>query len=200
MISFLVAYGSKEGQTEKIAERIVAVLDGRGHEATAVSVADVPTDLSVEDFDAVLVGSSIHMGKHGTKVHRFVREHREALETRPNAFFQVSLSSAFPSKESDAHVAEYIEEFVEKTGWEPDRIGAFGGALRYSKYGFFTRMIMKRITQETIGETDTSQDYEYTDWDEVEAFATDFAALVEAGDVAVDGDVAAGGEPEETSV
>ncbi|WP_074795150.1 flavodoxin domain-containing protein [Haloferax larsenii] len=200
MMSFLVAYGTKEGQTEKIAERIVAVLDGRGHEATAVSVADVPADLSVEDFDAVLVGSSIHMGKHGKKILRFVREHREAIETRPNAFFQVSLSSAFPSDESDAHVAEYIEEFVEKTGWEPDRIGAFGGALRYSKYGFFTRMVMKRITRETIGETDTSQDYEYTDWDEVEAFAADFAALVEAGDVATDDEAMAGGNPEETSV
>ena len=30
------------------------------------------------------------------------------------------------------------------------------------------------------GDTDTSRDYEYTDWPEVEAFADDFAAFVEA--------------------
>ncbi|ELZ24801.1 protoporphyrinogen oxidase [Natrinema limicola JCM 13563] len=29
------------------------------------------------------------------------------------------------------------------------------------------------------GDTDTSRDYEYTDWDEVETVAADFAAFVE---------------------
>ncbi|WP_396612172.1 flavodoxin domain-containing protein [Haloferax sp. S1W] len=194
MTSILVAYGTKEGQTEKIAEYIETVLEERGHKATVLSVNDFPAETAVTDFDAVFVGSSIHMGKHVKKVSRFVKENREAIEARPNAFFQVSLSSAFPSEENDAHVAEYIAEFVEETGWEPDRIGAFGGALRFSEYGFFTRMIMKRIARDTIGETDASQDHEYTDWDEVEAFAADVAAIVEMDGSAVSDEIATGDE------
>jgi menaquinone-dependent protoporphyrinogen oxidase len=34
---------------------------------------------------------------------------------------------------------------------------------------------MKRIAKKVGSDTDTSRDYEYTDWDEVEGFASDFA-------------------------
>jgi menaquinone-dependent protoporphyrinogen oxidase len=189
---FIVVYGSSEGQTENVSARIVDVFAGRGHDATAVSAEDWTTDRSMDDVDAVVVGSSIHVGKHAKQVYRFVRENREAIEARPNAFFQVSLSSANPDADAQAHAASYIDEFVETTGWHPDRIAMFGGALRYSEYGFLTRIVMKRIAKEATGDTDTSRDYEYTDWDEVEAFAAEFAALVETGDVS------AGGESEGT--
>lgn len=39
--------------------------------------------------------------------------------------------------------------------------------------------MMKRIAAEATGDTDTSRDYEYTDWNEVEAFTDDVAAFVE---------------------
>ncbi|KAB1188017.1 MULTISPECIES: flavodoxin domain-containing protein [Haloferax] len=188
MVSFLVGYGSTEGQTAKISERIVDVLEGRGHTAIAVSVDDVPPAATPAEFDAILVGSSIHLGKHAKNVYQFVRENREVLEDRPNAFFQVSLSSAVGDEARQAEAASYIDEFVEKTGWHPERIALFGGALRYSEYGFITRLMMKRIAKEATGDTDTSRDYEYTDWDEVEAFAADFASLVETGDVSADGE------------
>ncbi|KAB1198707.1 MULTISPECIES: flavodoxin domain-containing protein [Haloferax] len=192
MVSILVVYGSREGQTAKISERIVEVFDGRGHDATAVAVEDITPETSGETFDAILVGSSIHLGKHAKDIYEFVRENRDVLEARPNGFFQVSLSSANPNEEVQAEAAAYIDEFVEGTEWHPDRIAKFGGALRYSEYGFLTRFMMKRIAKDATGDTDTSRDYEYTDWDEVESFAADFAALVETGDVS------AGGESEET--
>lgn len=188
MAEILVVYGSSEGQTEKVSNRIVEVFEGRGHDATAVGVEDVTPDTTLDAFDAILVGSSIHLGKHAKKVYSFVRENVEILDARPNAFFQVSLSSARDDEEHQAEAAGYIDEFVEATGWHPDRIAMFGGALRYSEYGFLTRIMMKRIAKDATGDTDTSRDYEYTDWDEVEAFAADFAALVETGDVTADGE------------
>lgn len=38
---------------------------------------------------------------------------------------------------------------------------------------------MKRIATEATSDTDTARDYEYTDWQEVEAFAAEFDAFVE---------------------
>lgn len=179
MGSFLVCYGSSEGQTAKIADRVAARLRDRGHEATAVDAGALETEYSLTNFDAVAVGSSIHVGEHQASVRSFVEANADALAALPGAFFQVSLSSASDDPERRAEAARYVETFLAETGYEPDRVARFGGALRYSTYGFLERLVMKRIAREATGDTDASRDYEYTDWDEVEAFTDDFAAFVE---------------------
>lgn len=187
MVSFLVLYGTGEGQTATVADRIGAVLGARGHDATTTNADEIPAEFDLEEFDAVLVGASIHAGRHQSVVREFVRTRREALATRPTAFFQLSLSSATDDETRQAEAAGYVEAFLEETGWYPDRIARLSGALRYSRYGFLKRLMMKRIAAEATGDTDTSRDYEYTDWYEVESFATDFAAFVEGRlDVAPD--------------
>jgi menaquinone-dependent protoporphyrinogen oxidase len=112
-------------------------------------------------------------------VRSFVRVNRDAIASRPAGFFEVSLSAAADDEEARAEAARYVDEFLETTGWDPDRVGVFGGALRYSEYGFLKRALMKRIARGATGDTDTSRDYEYTDWDAVETFARDFVAFVE---------------------
>ncbi|RZV08048.1 menaquinone-dependent protoporphyrinogen oxidase [Natrinema hispanicum] len=179
MVSILVCYGTGEGQTATVADRIVDVLTGRGHDATAIRADDLPSAVDLEAFDAVLVGASVHMGTHQQSVRTFVIEHREQLAARPTGFFQLSMSSAVADESRQAEAAGYVETFLEDTDWHPDRIARFGGALRYSKYGFLKRLVMKRIAKTATGDTDTSRDYEYTDWDEVETFAADFASFVE---------------------
>jgi menaquinone-dependent protoporphyrinogen oxidase len=64
-----------------------------------------------------------------------------------------------------------VERFVEKCGWRPARIELIAGALQYSKYNFLIRYVMRRITKKEGGDTDTSRDYEYTDWAAVDRFA-----------------------------
>ena len=179
MVSFLVLYGTGEGQTAKVADRITEAFVERGHDATAVDVTEMPPDFDVETFDAACIGASIHMGKQQPAVREFVSARRDALAARPTAFFQLSMSSAVDDETRRAEAAGYVDAFLEETDWHPDRVGLFGGALRYSKYGFLKRLVMKRIAKDATGDTDTSRDYEYTDWHEVESFADDFAAFVE---------------------
>lgn len=179
MPSFLVVYGTGEGQTTKVADRIDDVLVERGHDVSTIDIDEIPGDFRLEEFDAVLVGTSIHVGKHHSAVREFVGTNRETLNARPTAFFQLSLSSAVDDPERRAEAARYVDELLEESGWQPDRIGLFGGALRYSKYGFLKRLMLKRIARDATGDVDTSRDYEYTDWEEVAAFAADFAAFVE---------------------
>ena len=179
MATILLVYGTGEGQTAKIADRLVETLEDRRHDVTSMDVETLPDDVSVTEFDAVLVGSSIHVSKHHSDIQEFIETHREALEARPTGFFQVSLSSVSDDPERRAIAAEYVDSLLESTSWNPARIALFGGALRYSKYGFLKRLLMKRIAKGATGDVDTSQDYEYTDWEEVEAFANDFAGFVE---------------------
>lgn len=177
MASFLVIYGTGEGQTAKVADRIVEVFVDRGHDARTVDVGDSASDMSLEDADAVVIGASIHIGKHQSAVVEFVTEHREALAALPTAFFQVSLSST--TEEGREQAAGYVDAILEETGWHPDRIGLFGGALRYSEYGFLKRLMIKQIVKKQHPDAPTSGDVEFTDWADVQAFAADVAAFVE---------------------
>lgn len=178
MSSFLILYGTGEGQTAKIAARIAAAIGERGHETIAIDVRDRPDSFALEEYDAVVVGASIHVGEHQSEVREFVAANRGALSAVPTAFYQVSLSSA--SEEKRAEAAEYVESFLTETAWHPDRIGQFGGALRFSEYGFLKRLMMKRIAKDLLTDgRDPSGDVEFTDWDAVDAFAADVAAFVE---------------------
>ena len=180
MASVCILYATGEGQTEKVATRIADVLADRGHEPSLIDATEIAPDLAIDDFDAVLVGASIHAGRHQRSVRQFVSANRDALASKPTAFFQVSLTSA--GEDGEAEAAGYVESFVEATDWHPDRIGLFGGALRFTEYGFLKRLLMKQISKRTVSEMpepDPAGNVEFTDWDEVEAFAADVAAFVE---------------------
>ena len=179
MASFLVVYGTGEGQTAKVADRIADVLSRRDHEPSTIDVTEIGPDLDLDAFDAVLVGASIHAGHHQKTVREFARAHREVLVTKPTGFFQVSGSSGEGTEEGDAEAVGYLDAFLEAPNWRPDRIGLFGGAFRFSEYGFLMRALVKWMARRKDPDLDTSQDVEFTDWDEVEAFATVVAAFVD---------------------
>jgi menaquinone-dependent protoporphyrinogen oxidase len=167
----LIAYGTTEGQTARISENITEVIRGRGHEAKAVDLKRSP-ELLVDSYDAVIVGGSIHMGKHEEHVVHFVQKNRIRLERLPSAFFSVSLAAHGDLENARA----YVENFEQLTGWHPAQVGLFSGALLYRQYGFVKRLMMKKIVTDKPGglSTDTSRDHVYTDWDEVTRFAEAF--------------------------
>jgi menaquinone-dependent protoporphyrinogen oxidase len=171
MANVLIAYGTSEGQTAKIVEYIAQMVGDRGHDAVAVDAKALAGGDAPENYEAVIVGASIHMGKHEGYVVDFVRENHDALERLPSAFFSVSLAA-----HDDIEVAEgYMEEFVRETGWRPDMVGLFAGALLYKQYGFIKRHLMKKIARDKGNpDTDTSRDYVYTDWNDVRHFVEEF--------------------------
>lgn len=178
MARALVCYGTGEGQTAAVAERVADVLEKAGHDPTLVHLAHSPADLEPDTYDGIVVGASIHRGSHQAYVETFVREHRETLNRRPSAFFSVSLTAAHDDPEDRAPAAALLEAFLEETGWNPDGTLAVAGALKYSEYGLLERFVMRRIAGRAGGDTDTSRDYQYTDWEAVESFAREFAALL----------------------
>ena len=174
MLRVLIPYGTTDGLTAKISEFVADVIRGHGHKADALdikgSMAPKP-----DGYDAVIVGASIHMGKHEDYVLDFVRENRDALERPPSAFFSMSMAAHDNPEEAEG----YIEEFVRKTGWRPARVGLFGGALLYTHYGFIKRHLMKKIARDKGNpDTDSSRDYVYTEWDGVKRFVEEFLRML----------------------
>lgn len=159
MARVLVVYGTGEGQTVRVPARIEEVLADRAHDVTVIDIEDAESAAVPEQFDAILVGSSIHVGSHHEAISEYVETNLNGVSARPSAFFQLSLSSAVDNEEGRAEAARYVDDLLEAVDWHPNRIGLFGGALRYSKYGFLKRLLMKRIAKNATGDVDTSQDY-----------------------------------------
>ncbi|MEO8257290.1 MAG: flavodoxin domain-containing protein [Acidobacteriota bacterium] len=72
-----------------------------------------------------------------------------------------------------------IDVFVEETAWRPARVLPVAGALAYSRYNFLIRFVMKRIARKAGAPTDTSRDYEFTDWSVLDAFIGDAIPAVD---------------------
>lgn len=169
----LLAHASSEGQTKKIAERISLDLQVLSVAVELVPIVEAP--MKVDQYDAILLGASIHGGKHAPEVADFVRAHRKRLEATPSAFFSVSLTAADRDEVHQAKAEGYVQEFFDSVDWHPELVGCFGGALRYSQYGFVKKLIVRHIAKSIDKDTDTSSDHEYTDWDDVDHFTQAFA-------------------------
>ena len=177
-----VFYATTEGQTRRIAERLAAMFREKGFVSRAFDVASADADyVEWGRVRAAVVGASLHAHRHQRSAVAFVREHAGDLNAHPSAFFSVSLAaiSATPAEREAA--AQLASSLPMKAGWHPDEIACIAGRLAYTQYGFFTRFIMKRIARRRDAPTDTSRDYEFTNWDEVACFADAIVRKVDAG-------------------
>jgi menaquinone-dependent protoporphyrinogen oxidase len=171
----LLLYGTSEGQTRKIAGFVGERLAGLGHRVVIMNAAAtlLPDPRS---FDAILVAASVHLGRYQPAVIRYVREHRAAISARVNAFLSVSLAAAGHEPEDNAGLEKCLADFVQASGWTPERVHHVAGAFRYTAYGFLTRCVMKYKAYRRGAPTDTRHDYELTNWDDVARFTDTFAS------------------------
>ncbi|HEY4999294.1 MAG TPA: menaquinone-dependent protoporphyrinogen IX dehydrogenase [Usitatibacter sp.] len=184
MAHILILYGTFDGQTARIAEHIGAALVRDHHHSVTVRAVEAPEAASeIDRCDAVIVGGAVRYGRFSKTLEAFVRAHGARIAALPNAFFSVCLS-ARKARDGHALAERYVDGFSARTAWQPRRTADFAGALAYSKYGFFRRLMMRIISLAAGGGTDTSRDYEYTDWHAVDAFAAGFAWKLDVARVA----------------
>jgi menaquinone-dependent protoporphyrinogen oxidase len=171
----LVVFHSETGQTAKIAQRVASRLRAGGDD---VDVAEVESEPSPAGYDCVVVGDPIRVTHHSRAMTRFLRDHERELATMPSALFQVSLTSAHTDDAHNATAHDLVRTLLDDTGFDPDVVAMLAGSLVYTQYGWLKRWVMHAIAKREGDDTDTTRDYEYTDWEAVDAFAADVGALV----------------------
>ena len=167
-----------EGQTRRIAAEIAATLREQGFVSDVYCLSEAMPAVNWLEVRGVVVGASIHAGRHQRAAVDFVNREARHLSARPSAFFSVSLSAASRNPTEVDAARGLATRFARQTGWEPTRVLSVAGKLAYSQYGFFTRQIMRFIAWREGAPTDTSRDYEFTDWGMVRQFALDVATDV----------------------
>ncbi len=178
MSRILVLYASRHGHTRKIARRMGREL--RAHDLGVVvrSIRDAD-DEPLTGFSAIVIGASIHAGHHPREVVEWLRHHPITLSHMPSAFFSVSLSAASEDEAELARTQEWMDDLLDDTGWSPQIMQSFAGALQYRLYRLPLRILMMVKMARGHRPTDMTRDHDYTDWDRVDSFARDVAALVE---------------------
>lgn len=167
----LIIYATRDGQTQKIAETIgQQLLSSQSIELVNLLTL---TELDWTNYDRVIIGASIRYGKFAPELLNFVKQHHAALTQRMSGFFSVNLTARKDDKNTP-QTNIYTRKFLEESPWQPNRVAVFAGALRYPHYRWFDRAMIRFIMKITGGETDTTKEIEYTDWQQVRAFAQQF--------------------------
>ena len=178
MTRMLIVFGTTHGQTAKVADALAHTLRGR---AATVDVFEASRMTCLPDeYDGFIVAASVHAGHYQKCVRSWVRSHAAILNGKPTAFVSVSLSALQEDPETRRKLQAIVNRFTGEAGWKPAVVKQVAGALLYTRYNWFVRWAMKRIVRKAGGDTDTTRDYEYTDWADLRSFAERFADRVGA--------------------
>ena len=164
----LIIYSTTDGQTKRICDRIID-FSKRKSEITLCGIENAP-EIDLAQYSKIVIGASIRYGKHNPLVYEFVKVNRDELQKKSTAFFTVNVVARKKEK-NQPDTNPYMKKFLELSGWQPDKLAVFAGRIDYPSYRLLDRLIIRFIMLITKGPTDTSQTYEFTDWNKVANFA-----------------------------
>jgi menaquinone-dependent protoporphyrinogen oxidase len=174
----LIVYGSNTGSTEEIAETIASKLSDRGIKVDLVDLKKEKHSRP-EDYDLVIVGSGIKMGKWTTEALNYLKNNEESLSLRPHAIFVSSGFTSDPSRREQCRV-DYIDAVLERyPKLKPVSTGLFGGVYNWKRYNFvIKRLVISLLKSMGQTEIDTSKPLDFRDWDMINAWAEELTSLV----------------------
>lgn len=150
----LVASASKHGSTTEIARAIGTALLLRMVDADVRTVESVVT---IEGYDAVVLGSGVYMGHWLEPAKRFIEQHAEELQQRP-----VWLFSSGPLGDPPKPVTEAadVADLIEATHAREHRI--FAGSLDKHELGIAERAMVAAVR---------APEGDFRPWDEIDTWA-----------------------------
>ena len=161
----LVAYASKHGATEGIAQHIARSLNEAGREADARSVTDV---LEFGTLEAVVIGSAVYAGSWRKDAVQFVDAHADELARLP-----VWIFSSGPLGEQVADDEEQPKQLAEiRAPISPRGHKMFFGALDAGKLSFGERMVVKAVK---------APEGDFRNWDEIGSWAKGIVRALSSG-------------------
>jgi menaquinone-dependent protoporphyrinogen oxidase len=182
MSKALIVYGTRYGATASTSEEIAKVLRDEGFE---VKVADAKKEkiTDISEFDLVVVGSGMKIGKWTAEPEQFLKKFQKELAKKKVAIFVSSASQAIlehegKTEEIEKARREYLEEKAAKYSLQPISMAVLGGVWDYNKMGFFFKKTMGAFKQviEAAGFKETEPEvYDTRDWAAIRSWAKEIA-------------------------
>ena len=166
MYKSLILFSSIDGHTKSICKKISEHMGNNEVDIFPISKEFI----NLDEYKTIIIGASIRYGKYRKELYKFIRKNKDYLDKKNNAFFSVNVV-ARKSNKNTSETNPYLIKFLKNIDWVPKKVGVFAGKIEYPKYKFFDKYAIKFIMWITKGPTNTSETYEFTDWEEVKAFA-----------------------------
>ncbi len=158
-MTVLVAYASKHGSTQGIAERIAGKLRQMGKQ---VDVQPVDTVKNPGSYEAYVIGSAIYFGSWMKEATEFVHRNKTTLAGRPVWLFSVGpLGVDFMDDEQQPKEKAEFQETI-----KPRDHRVFFGALDHNKLTFTERMMTKAVR---------APEGDYRNWEAIDTWAESIA-------------------------
>ncbi|MBI9014223.1 MAG: hypothetical protein JEZ08_18445 [Clostridiales bacterium] len=126
----LILFASKYGTTKKCSELIAADL-------TDIEISDIQTatDISLESFDRIIIGTSAYFGRPDKKLSDYIKQNQSILLSKKIALFMCSKETS-------------LEQTINKELYDHAQYKYhFGYELNISKMKFMDKLVTKKITQ-----------------------------------------------------
>lgn len=164
--SVLVAYATRYGSTEEVAEAIAATLHECGLEVDLQPVRDVR---ALTEHDAVVLGAPLFMFRWQKDARHFLSRHRSALTERPVAVFALGpVHDPYDEEEWQASRSQLDKELANFPWFTPVAVEIFGGKYDPAKLRFPIKLFAGKEPASDL-----------RDWTAIRAWASSLAEKLE---------------------
>jgi len=177
----LIVFGTRYGATAGTSEEIANVLREEGFDVT-VANAKKEKIKDISEYDFIIVGSGMRMGKWTGEADDFLKKFQKELEQKRFAIFASTMKTVSEREGKTEDVARMrkaaLEDKVAEYNLHPITLGFFGGVLDYNKMGFLFKRTMGFLKPqlEKDGFKQAQPDvYDVRDWDEIRSWAKELA-------------------------
>ena len=169
----LIVYGTRYGSTGEIAEAMAKTAQEIGAHVDLINLKKQKPPKSPEDYNLVVIGSGIQVGKWTKEPLEFIKKNLDTLSKTKTALFVVCGDAASPDKCDFAQIT-YLDKILEEyPSLNPLSTGLFPGIFDFSKYNFAVRSLVKSIVKKEMepGE-EVPEKIDFRDWEMVNDWIT----------------------------
>lgn len=167
----LVAYASKYGSTQEVAEAIAITLRENNLEVDLKPVREVKT---LEEYTAIVLGAPLYVASWHKEARSFLSRHREALTKRSVTVFALGPLSDDENEWKEVR-AQLDKELVKFAWLKPIAIEVFGGKFDPKKLHLSDRIITSLPASPLHGMSAS----DFRNWTAIRAWANSLATLLQ---------------------
>ncbi len=132
----IIIFESLHGSTEKCAHKLKELINGE----IAIARLQENENVSIDDYDRVVIGGSIHMGVIQTRIEDFIKNNHSQLAEKKLGLYLCCMENG------DTAQLQFNKAYPEELRKNALAIGLFGGEFNLGKMSLFEKKFTRKAT------------------------------------------------------
>ena len=178
MKKVLIAYSTWAGATHQVADEIEKELSKNDLQVNVMPAKDVR---SVSDYQAVILGTSIHAGQMTGDFNRFLNRFHKELVVKSTSFFVVCFNMIEDNEKNKGETLGWLNKSLSKfPEIKPVSLGLFAGAAVTDSEEFNKlNVLVKKLIESMKKSMDTDKGKsDFREWDKIQSWAAEVAGKI----------------------